>query len=941
MIKTVYLYTCLTKKMEMMPIKRPLLAWIRNQIRQITDYWQWRLFGTWKFYPWTYSKVHNSNKGDVAIREAICDLLMQSVQGHKIQIVKLAWGDLTSEVIEAINRDNSIFIIGGSGYYQYANGNINQQFKNDLHFLLSINCPIITFCVGMNSILNNRRAPEQTLLNADSLDMLRIFVERLTLSSVRDNISVSNFVKMGLPAPYLIPDPALFLKPSATAVPETKRRRIGLNFAFHGPATSSLLRPNINVYCQTLRRIQQETDCEFIYFIHYDSECLIVKFLRQAGLAITVVNAPPKEMLAWYATLDIHLCQMLHSSILSLNAGIPTVNLAYDQKNLAFFDLMGVARYCVPAADITPDILASLLTSLLAERSEVAEHLRERKLELSHTMDEFIRRVADLAVVDGIPSVVSEPSVTAAVSGNAEPVVEVVVPVDEAPVPALSAANIAEAGTLNRRRVSRQLVHGSAWMITMRWSIRLIGLVSTIILARLLAPESFGLVAKAMIVVGFLEVLTDTGQRLALIRHPAPTREHYDSAWSVSVLIGLGVVLAILLVAPFSDVYLNEPSAPLLVAVLSVRVFLAAFENIGTVNFRRDMDFGAEFRYGVYKKMSSFVITIGLAFWLRNYWALVYGIIIGQFVFVLISYMIHPYRPRWCLTKVRELWSFSIWTMINSVGGYMQRSLDQVMVASVADAQTMGFYSVGAEIASIPTIEVVDPMARGLYPVYAKLSGDLEELRLAYINVLGMIAIICAFGSASIALVASDLIQIILGSQWGGAVPYMICLAIASGISGISLSVNTVLTAAGEPRRVALQSWGRLLVALPCFYLGMKLNGALGITYAMLVVAVIMTPSFFYQLMQVIPVTTGQLLAVTWRPILAALVMAAAFQVLSFDLFISTVWILLPAKIVAAGGIFSVTLLGLWVASGCPSSAEKMILAFARTAVGGFLYSNP
>src|SRR5665213_484578 len=99
------------------------------------------------------------------------------------------------------------------------------------------------------------------------------------------------------------------------------------------------------------------------------------------------------------------------------------------------------------------------------------------------------------------------------------------------------------------RTLNRHMVHGSIWMILLRWAIRLTGLVSTIILARLLAPSDFGIVAMAMFVVGMLEILNQSGQKLAIIRHAAPERADYDTAWTLSVLVGFFIAAMIIAVA--------------------------------------------------------------------------------------------------------------------------------------------------------------------------------------------------------------------------------------------------------------------------------------------------------------------------------------------------------------------------------------------------------
>ena len=79
----------------------------------------------------------------------------------------------------------------------------------------------------------------------------------------------------------------------------------------------------------------------------------------------------------------------------------------------------------------------------------------------------------------------------------------------------------------------RHLVRGSAWMIGMRWAVRGLGLVSTVILARLLTPEDFGIVAMAMVVIAMLEVFTHFGTDLALLRRQELSRDYYDSAWTI------------------------------------------------------------------------------------------------------------------------------------------------------------------------------------------------------------------------------------------------------------------------------------------------------------------------------------------------------------------------------------------------------------------------
>src|SRR5579862_8839207 len=106
-----------------------------------------------------------------------------------------------------------------------------------------------------------------------------------------------------------------------------------------------------------------------------------------------------------------------------------------------------------------------------------------------------------------------------------------------------------------RSSLQRQMVKGSAWGIGVRWALRMLGLVSTIFLARLLTPADFGIVTIAMIILGTVEIFTQTGQHLAIIRHPNPTREHYDSAWTIFIILYSALALIIFFCAPLTVIY--------------------------------------------------------------------------------------------------------------------------------------------------------------------------------------------------------------------------------------------------------------------------------------------------------------------------------------------------------------------------------------------------
>ncbi|MDH3944920.1 MAG: lipopolysaccharide biosynthesis protein, partial [Anaerolineae bacterium] len=341
------------------------------------------------------------------------------------------------------------------------------------------------------------------------------------------------------------------------------------------------------------------------------------------------------------------------------------------------------------------------------------------------------------------------------------------------------------------------MLRGSAWMITLRWSIRVIGLLSMVILARLLSPADFGIVAMSMMVVGFVELFSQMGIDLALIRNSQTTRDHYDSAWTLQMFQGLALAMVIFLIAPLASAYFAEPRVTLVIQVLALRALITGLENIGIVDFRKELDFARDFRFGVYKKLLAFAVTISLAFVLRNYWALVVGMVFAAVAGALLSYRMHPYRPKIAFGKIREIWSFAQWMLLWRLAFFLNRKIDQFLVGGTYGTSSMGRYYMAAEVATIPTFELVLPLGRGLFPNYAKMIGDPERFASALLRSFGLVAILCAPLGFGLSAVADSAVIIVLGEKWRPVIPLLEWFAIFGVAAALSHLAAIVLFVAG------------------------------------------------------------------------------------------------------------------------------------------------
>jgi len=487
----------------------------------------------------------------------------------------------------------------------------------------------------------------------------------------------------------------------------------------------------------------------------------------------------------------------------------------------------------------------------------------------------------------------------------------------------LSGVPMPEPHVKPERSVHRHMLGGSAWAIALRWCARLTGLISTIVLARLLTPADYGVVAIATLIVGTIEVFTQTGQYTVIIRHPNPTREHYDSAWTVSLLLGIGLGFVVLASAPLAAIYFHEPRSSAIVAILAFRTMLIGTQNIGIVNFRRHLQFRKQFQFSVYPELISFVITITCGFIFRNYWALVIGIMSQYVCTVVLSYVMEPFRPRFSLSKVGEIWSFSIWTLIRSVGVYLNGQVDKVAIGGFAGAAAMGHYDVGRDVATSPTQELINPMVATLLPVLATVQGDREKRRELYLSVLYWSAIICTSTSVGVALVSSDMADLVLGAKWHDVKPLMPWLALAFGVLGLSNSVYSAFDTIGRPRISAQLQWTRLAGLSLCIFPVAYLTGDLRwIAITRFLVTVAITPTLFIALARALDVHIRDFITTMWRPMASGLAMA--FVVLGINSMIHFHGTMrLALDVLAGSASYAATLIALWQLAGRPNGPES------------------
>ena len=210
------------------------------------------------------------------------------------------------------------------------------------------------------------------------------------------------------------------------------------------------------------------------------------------------------------------------------------------------------------------------------------------------------------------------------------------------------------------------VARGVAWILLARVIDRMGGIVSLAITARYLTPSDFGLFQMALSVMVLVEILALFGFDWSLVRHPNPTREHFDTAFTLQLIAGIvGFVLIAALAYPFAVAFRN-PDLVLPIIVMGLLPLVAGCNNLATALLRREMRFEADFWRMFVPRVVNITACIALAVWWQNYWALIAAALILRIGFTVMGYVLHSYRPRLTLAKWHELMSFSVWVQISN-----------------------------------------------------------------------------------------------------------------------------------------------------------------------------------------------------------------------------------------------------------------------------------
>jgi len=366
-----------------------------------------------------------------------------------------------------------------------------------------------------------------------------------------------------------------------------------------------------------------------------------------------------------------------------------------------------------------------------------------------------------------------------------------------------------------KQSLGKRTLKGAIWLLIGRIYRQVLFLGRALVLGRLLAPHDFGLVGLGDLAIMFLGVLTYTGFGEALVQRPIITPAVIHTAWWVMLGRSLALASALWFMAPFIAALAHAPAAtPILQALALVQV-LSGFTSMGTILLNKDMEFRKLLKLDVCGVTIDLLVAITAAILWRNAWALVLGAFAGTLTRVIVSYIVHPYRPRlvFDLQEAGKLFRFGKWLLFSGFLYFLISKGTDVMSGFIFGATSLGLYQMASRFGLLPTNHLGEIFSQVLFPAYSLIKDDPQKLTAAFLKVIQVVTVVIFPLSAIMVVAIGPALPMLLGAKWQGVVSLVPGLALGGAVQTLLRTGGPLFMATGRPR---------------CFF-GLDLASSLGI----------------------------------------------------------------------------------------------------------------
>ncbi len=480
--------------------------------------------------------------------------------------------------------------------------------------------------------------------------------------------------------------------------------------------------------------------------------------------------------------------------------------------------------------------------------------------------------------------------------------------------------------------VGRMAATGGAWMIGARLLSRVLDLVSMLVLARILQPRDFGLVAIAMSIVFVLEAVLEMPVSQALVRLPSLAGAHYDTAFTLSLLRGLLLGVAICSISvPFAHFY-GDPRLVAICCVLSLAPAARGLASPRLADFARRLDFSRDFYSEIIGKSSALVVAVWMAVAFHSYWAIVLGTVASPLVGSLSSYFLAPYKPRLGLAAMPHFSEFLGWITIAQVISAINWQADRFLLGKLTSRTEMGFFTASNDLSNIPLMALFGPVLRPLNSAFSQLRLANRQLQSSYQRSAAAMVTVALPILLAQSILAEPLVRLLFGEKWISAAPMLRWLALSLIPSAFAVPLGPLAMSLDRTSIFVKRNTIEICVKLPLVIVGAIYFRFMGVIFARMVSETVTVAYCMWSVRSLIGIPIATQLLRPWRAFVAAAAMATLLLAMEHGVAVQPMVLPLVLHTALAGllalAVYLTVLLTLWRWDRRPPGIEAMLIAF-------------
>lgn len=375
---------------------------------------------------------------------------------------------------------------------------------------------------------------------------------------------------------------------------------------------------------------------------------------------------------------------------------------------------------------------------------------------------------------------------------------------------------------MKQNSFQNKVISAAKWSTITEILAKLVSPITNMILARILVPEAFGVVATITMIISFADMFTDSGFQKYLIQHQfKDDDEKYKNA-SVAFLTNFGISMLlwgiVILFRGQLASLVGNPGLGNVIAIACIQLPLTSFSSIQMALYRRDLDFKTLFIVRIIAVCVPFVVTVPLALLGLNYWALIIGTITIQLLNAIILTVKSKWKPNFFynIEILKEMLSFSIWSLIEAMSIWLTSWVDTFIIGNMLNQYYLGLYKTSTSMVNSLLALIKAPTLPVLFSTLSRLQDDDEKFKFTFFKFQRLLSILAFPLGIGVYLYSDLAVQILLGSKWMEASRVIGVWALTSSIMIVFGNLcSEVYRAKGRPKLSFLAQVLHLVVLVP------------------------------------------------------------------------------------------------------------------------------